>query len=174
MSFDWKSLVRSVAPALGATLGGPAGGLAVKFLADKFLGNPEAEEQDIAEAIMSASPEKLLELKKLDQDFALQMKELDIDIDRLAIGDRKDARQMFKVNIWPQVILSALFVVGYFAIIGLLIYFYDIDLNDRVFGILNTVIGVLTGAIPMILQFWFGSSLGSKEKTAQMGSKKNG
>jgi len=164
MSFDWKKLVRKVAPTIGAALGTPASGMAIKFLADKFLGNPDATEIELAGAIQNSTPEQILALKQLDQDFAIKMKELDIDVFRLETADRQNARELFKVNIWPQVILSGLFVVGYFSIMGLLVWMHDTHFDDRVFGILNTVIGVLTAAIPMILQFWFGSSTGSKEK----------
>lgn len=164
MSFDWKSLVKNIAPTLGTALAGPAGGMAVKFLAQKFLDNPEATEAELARAIETASPEQMIALKKLDQDFLVQMKELDIDVYRLEVGDRQNARELFKVNIWPQVILSTVFVIGYFGILALLIAFREVEFNDRVFGILNTILGVLTAAIPMILQFWFGSSTGSKEK----------
>lgn len=161
---SWKSIVRTVAPTLGTALGGPAGGMAVKFLADQLLGNPDATEQEVAQFVHAASPDQMLSLKSLDNDFAIQMKKLDIDVFALEVQDRENARELFKVNIWPQILLSALFISGYFGIMGVLIYFHNIDINDRIFGILNTVIGVLTAAIPMILQFWFGSSQGSKEK----------
>ena len=161
---SWKTLIRNVAPTLGAALGGPAGGMAVKFLAEKFLGDAKGSEQELATFIENATPTQMLEIKKADQQFALQMRELDIDVFELEVGDRQNARNLFKVNMWPQIILSALFIVGYFAILAILMYFNDVEINDRVFGILNTVIGVLTAAIPMILQFWFGSSLGSKQK----------
>ena len=164
MSFDWKKLVRNVAPTIGAALGTPASGMAIKFLTDKFLGNTDATEADLAKAIQDSTPEQMLTLKKLDQDFAVKMKELDIDVFRLETADRQNARELFKINIWPQVILSSMFVVGYFVLLGLIISFHDVEFGDRVFGVLNTIIGVLTAAIPMILQFWFGSSTGSKEK----------
>ncbi|MFT6220702.1 MAG: hypothetical protein ACJA0C_000099 [Candidatus Endobugula sp.] len=38
-------------------------------------------------------------------------------------------------------------------------------INNPVF---TTILGVLTAAIPQILGFWFGSSLGSKQKTESM------
>ncbi len=161
---NWKSLVRSVAPTLGAALGGPAGGMAVKFLSEQFLGKESAGEEALAAFVENASPSQMLEIKKADQQFAVQMRELDIDVFELEVGDRQNARDLFKVNMWPQIVLSALFIIGYFAILGVLMYFNGVEINDRVFGILNTVIGVLTAAIPMILQFWFGSSLGSKQK----------
>jgi hypothetical protein len=36
--FDWKELVKGVAPVIGGAFGGPFGGVAVKFMADALLG----------------------------------------------------------------------------------------------------------------------------------------
>ena len=40
--------------------------------------------------------------------------------------------------------------------------------NQTMTGVFATILGVLTAAIPQILNFWFGSSVGSKEKTSGM------
>lgn len=158
---DWKALVKSIAPTLGAALGGPMGGAATKFLADKFLGDPNATEQDLADVILSASPEKLAEIRKLDNDFKIEMRKLDIDVFKLEVSDKDSARDLAKVNMWPQIILSALFIGGFFS----LTY---IEASNPAISLSDYQKGILTAAIPMILQFWFGSSMGSKEKTAKM------
>jgi len=44
MAFDWKNVVRSVAPILGNAIGGPFGGAAVSALSNALLGKPEATE----------------------------------------------------------------------------------------------------------------------------------
>lgn len=160
----WQDLVKSVAPTLGTALGGPAAGMAVKFMADKLLGDPDASESDVAQYVEKASHEELLQLKGLDQQFAIRMRELDIDLFKAELADRQNARDILKFNMWPQVVFSALFVLGYFTIMAVLMSVTDLAINDRMFGILNTVIGVLTASVPQILQFWFGSSQGSKEK----------
>ncbi len=176
---DWKEIVRTVAPSLGSALGGPLGGVATKYIADKFLGNPNAGEAEIIEAVNSATPEQLAKLKQVDRDFEIEMRKLDIDVFKIEVDDRRSARELFKVNIWPQITLSAIFVIGYFFV---LFYLLDphkftipgpngqpVDINDDwIKGVFTTVLGVLTAAIPQILNFWFGSSLGSKEKTASL------
>ena len=165
---NWKSIVRNIAPTLGAALGGPAAGAAVKYLAQELLG-PEsnnATESEVARFIeTSATPEQLLGLKRLDNEFAAKMRELDIDVFELEVRDRQNAREMFRIAIWPQIVLSALFIIGYFLVLAVIVVHHDINISERMLGILNTVLGVLTAAIPMILQFWFGSSTGSKEKS---------
>jgi hypothetical protein len=166
IKFDWKKVVRSVAPTIGTAVGGPIGGVATKFIADALLGKPDATERDIEEAISNASPEMLAKLKRLDKEFETKMRELDIDVFALEVDDRKDARQMFKVNIWPQITLSGIFVAGYFGVLYILLSGGAMASmkNDALFGVFTTIIGVLTAAIPQILGFWFGSSMGSKEK----------
>lgn len=164
---SWKEIVRNVAPVIGTALGGPMAGTATKFIAEKMLGKPEATESEIEDAILGATPEKLTELRKIDADFKLSMKQLDIDVYELEYKDRDSARKLFEINVWPQIILSGIFVVGYFVIMVLLLTFSDKlpAENSALLGVFTTVLGVLTAAIPQILNFWFGSSLGSKEKT---------
>jgi len=73
-----KNIVGAVAPTLGTALGGPMGGMAANMIAD-VLGcpnNPKAIEKAVAEA----TPEQMLELKKAENDFDIQMKELEVDV----------------------------------------------------------------------------------------------
>ena len=159
-----KGIVKAVAPTIGTALGGPVGGMATKFIADKFLGNPDATDEQITQAIAGATPDDMLRLKSLDQEFATTMKKLDIDVFKLEVEDRKSARDMFKINIWPQISLSAIFTVGYFIVL------YEIlsggaSISPEMQPVANVVIGVLTAAMTTILAFWFGSSFGSREKT---------
>jgi hypothetical protein len=58
---NWKELVRQVAPTLSAALGGPLTGTAVRFIADKCLGKPDAGAPDagveeVALAMQGANP----------------------------------------------------------------------------------------------------------------------
>ena len=168
---DWKSIVKSVAPTIGAALGGPLGGMATKFLAEALLGKPDANQEDIADFLVTASPEKLVELKKLDAEFKTKMRELDIDVFELETKDRDSARQMFKTNIWPQIILSAVFIGGYFFVLyGLLNG--TITIQEAIKDTALLLIGLLTREVPTIMQFWFGSSMGSKDKTSALSGDK--
>lgn len=48
--FDWKAIVKTVAPALGTALGGPLAGTAVKVLSEALLGHSDGKEEEIARA----------------------------------------------------------------------------------------------------------------------------
>ncbi|MEW5248654.1 hypothetical protein [Microbulbifer discodermiae] len=165
---DWKAIVKSVAPTLGAALGGPVAGTAVKFLAGTLLGDEKATEQDIANTILTASPEQLLELRSLDSQFKLKMRELDINVYQLEVEDRKSARELgIKGGLWVQAVLSFVFISGYFFLTYLL-FSGSVEVTPAFEQTGTLMLGVITGAIPMILQFWYGSSQGSKEKTKAM------
>lgn len=166
-----KSIVKAVAPTLGTALGGPAGGMAAKIISEQILGKPDASEAEIEDFLLTASPEQMLELKKLDAQFAVDMKKLDIDVFRIESDDKKSARAMFGINIWPQISLTALFTVGYFVVlIVLLTGSVSIPADSQ--PVVNVVIGVLTAGMSTVLAFWFGSSVGSKEKNDMIGNKK--
>lgn len=163
---DWKSLVRNVAPTLGAALGGPFAGAATKFLADKFLGNPDATENEIADFVTTASPEKLVELRKLDNDFKIRMRELDVDVFKLEVSDRVSARDLAKTDMRPHIALSGVYTTGYFVMVYLFMT-GEVSIDPGLKTEFSIVLGVMTAAQTMIMQFWFGSSSGSKVKDAK-------
>nr|VFJ76237.1 MAG: hypothetical protein BECKFM1743C_GA0114222_109181 [Candidatus Kentron sp. FM]VFJ76368.1 MAG: hypothetical protein BECKFM1743A_GA0114220_109211 [Candidatus Kentron sp. FM]VFK23110.1 MAG: hypothetical protein BECKFM1743B_GA0114221_109021 [Candidatus Kentron sp. FM] len=167
---DWKKIVRTVAPTLGTALGGPMAGVATKFIADKLLGKSEATESEIEQAIAGGTPEQLAKLKEIDNQFKLEMEKLRIDLGKIQSEDRDSARKLFQVNVWPQIVLSVLFVGGYFTIVfalftstssGIMQAIHD----SQFFGVFTTLLGILTAAIPQILGFWFGSSMEIRNKT---------
>lgn len=167
---DWKGLVKSVAPVLGTALGGPFGGMASKWLAGELLGDENAGQDVLEEAIQTANPETFAKVKSLEMDFkkemariGLQEKQLRVDEEKIHASDRRSARGLFKVNIWPQIVISAIYIVGYFYVLHSILS-GDISIPAEMQRQVDVLLGGLTLAIPMILQFWFGSSTGSKEK----------
>lgn len=165
--FNWRALIGTVAPTLGAALGGPLGGMAGAVIAKVFMGKEKATDAELSTALANATPEQFLALKKADQDFAVHMKELDVDVFKLETADVQSARSMFSVNYWPQMALSALFIGGYF----LILYAYitghvtiAADMKDTA----TVLIGIMSASVTAIMGFWFGSSFGSREKTAAL------
>jgi hypothetical protein len=151
--FEWKNLVKTVAPLLGTALGGPLAGAATKFIADKFLGSPDATEEDISKALAFASPEQLVKLKELDNSFALEMKKLDIDLYNIDYLDRNSARDREKtIKDWTPSILAYGIAIGFFATVWKLLS--DGTLSDSEQVILNTMSNLLM----LALSYYFGSS----------------
>jgi hypothetical protein len=91
------------------------------------------------------------------------MARLDIDVYQIEVEDRKDARGLAKVNMLPQIILSSIFIAGYFAIVYML-FSGKVVIDESIRDMSNILLGVITANIPSIMSFWFGSSHGSKQK----------
>jgi hypothetical protein len=129
MSFDWKQLVKTVAPVLGTALGGPMAGAATKFIADKFLGNPNASEQEVVQAIQTATPDQLIKLKELDNDFKIEMRAYDSDDFKTETQGRANAyNREIEINKIPKdqrdntlKHIAYLFIGCYFTILALII-----------------------------------------------------
>jgi hypothetical protein len=72
---------------------------------------------------------------------------------------------------WTPSIISYLIVVGFFAVIGFLVFgLFKTPTGDSagaVIQIVNICIGALTAAFATVVNFWLGSSLGSRGKDAQ-------
>lgn len=160
MAKNWKAIVKSVAPTIATALGGPFVGMATKAIGDAVLGDGAASEEQIESALLT--PQALESLKSAERQFKAEMKRLDIDIEALAVDDRKNARDLAKTNMMPQISLSALFVFGYFAVLWVL-FSGTVTLAENMRDTANILLGVITAGIPMILRFWFGGSLHDRE-----------
>ena len=164
---DWKKLVGSVAPILGGTLGGPFGAMAGKFIADK-LG---VDESDLPDVIGSANPDTMLQIKNLDNEFKVKMKELGISEEQLHAGDRDSARDLaIKTSIYPQVTQSVLYDVA-FIMVCYYLFSAEVTYTEAQLALISYVMGILSAGLVQVNNFWFGSSSGSKEKTNLMGKK---
>lgn len=163
MSFDWKALLRTVAPALETAVGGPLLPMAISTIGTA-LGLSDATEEKVATALAGAKPEDLLALKKADEDFAAKMKQLDIDLERTNAGDRDSARKMqTETRSWTPHILALVITLGFF---GILIGMLSGHLSSKDSPELLLLIGSLATSWGMVVNFFYGSSSGSQAKDA--------
>ena len=155
-------LIGSVAPTIATALGGPVAGMAVKALSNAFFGHGDASQDEIQAALANPTADQLSALKKIDADFKVQMKSLDIDLERIAAGDRASARDMQKeTKDWIPRALAVSVTFGFFAIlIYMLIYGLPTTGNEA----LLLLLGALQTAWGGIIAFYFGSSSGSQQK----------
>ena len=148
----FKNIIGAVAPTLGTAIGGPMGGMAANMIAD-VLGVPN-DQKSIETAIQNATPEQMLELKKAEQAFEIQMKELDVDVFELEVADKQNARSMFSKD-WTARI------IGLFTIAGFLGYIFLVTLQppeQNSEALINLVLGYLGGLASAIISFYFGAS----------------
>lgn len=159
-------LLAQVAPTVATALGGPLAGLAVKTLSEAMFGHQDASESDVSAALMSATPEQLQKLKETDATFKLKMKELDIDLEKIAAGDRDSARNMqIRTNDWIPRAMAIMVTFGFF---GILAWLLVRGVPPSGSETLIYMLGALGTAWTGIVQFYFGSSAGSKAKTDAM------
>lgn len=147
-----KNLIGAVAPTIGTALGGPMGGMAANMIAD-VLGVPNTPKA-IEKAIQEATPEQMLELKKAEQAFELQMKELDVDVFKLEVGDTQDARKAFSKD-WTARIVGVSVVGGFMGYI-FLVTLQPPEQNSE--ALINLVLGYLGGLASAVISFYFGAS----------------
>ena len=96
----------------------------------------------------------MLELKKAEQEFETQMKELDVDIFKLETQDKQHARSMFSKD-WTARIIG-LFTIGGFLGYIFLVTLQPPEQNSE--ALINLVLGYLGGLASAIISFYFGAS----------------
>ena len=169
---DWKSTLATVAPAIATALGGPLAGVAVQ-MAGKALGLGDgATESDVEAAVLSGNPDVLVRLREVNTQFERDMKALDIDLERIHAGDRLSARDLAKTKgTLVQTALTVLFCSVFAVLMGQIFTGQEV-VHSSMRDIANFLLGTLTGILMQQMNFWFGSSSGSKEKTQKLDSLK--
>ena len=156
------NLLGQIAPTIASALLGPVGGLAVKTLAQALGLNTDATHDDIENAMLTATPEQLAAIRKADNDFKVQMKQLDIDLVKIAADDRRSARNMQMEVKSPLVPSLAIIIIAAFVAvtIGTLMGYAKIES-----AMAGTLIGYLSAKAELVLSFYFGSSADSEKKS---------
>lgn len=154
-----KQILRTVAPMLGTAIGGPFGAMAGSILS-AALGTPAGDEKAAEAALLSATPEALLALRKADQDFAVRMKELGIEESKLVYDDIANARgrEIAVRDTTPRNL--AYLVIGF---TGIVILATMLGLTKVETALAGTLIGYLVAECRSALTYYFGSSQGSKD-----------
>ena len=166
---SFKSLLSTIAPTvLSATLG-PFSGIAIAGLG-KALGIDGATTESITKAIQGGqiTPEAMAEIQKLELQFKNDEKERGFKYSELEFKDRDSARQ---ANVqggtqsklfWLSLLLLAI-SVG--AEVYVLFNGYSMAVDAVVVG---RILGFLDAIALQILAYWYGSSMGSHQKTELM------
>jgi len=147
-----KNVVGALAPTLGSALGGPLGGQAASVIAG-VLGC-KTDPGSINQAMHVATPEQMMELKKAEQRFELQMKELEVDIFALEVQDKQEARGRFSKD-WTARIMGIAVVGGFMGYIFLVTLQPPEQTSE---ALINLVLGYLGGLASAVISFYFGAS----------------
>ena len=169
---DWKSIVKTVAPSLGAVLGSPLAGTAIKVLTDTLLPGEAPDEKKLDQIISAGlSPDQIIAVKTADQNFERQMKELDVKLFEIEKDDRDSARKReIALGIFSSIGLHilALIVLGGFGFSVYWIFAGTLPTDPTQIGLMGTVVGYVSAKADQVVSYFFGSSAGSKQKTDAM------
>ena len=149
-------LLGDVAPALATVVAGPLGGAAVSAIAKQF--GVEDTVAAVTKAISS------------DPDAALKLAQIDLEKLKMQYANTADARDMQKIALQQSDTFSkrfTMYLTTFWSICAAIyigcITFVDIPMGNVRFA--DTILGFILGTvIATMLNFWFGSSIGSKEK----------
>jgi hypothetical protein len=168
--FDWKATIGAVAPGLAAALGGPLAGAAVKVIADKVFGNPNATEADLASALAAGTltGDQIKALKQAEMEMQVEMARIDQASEAAFLADTDSARKQTVALAeagssiaWAPVVISALIVGGFFTCVYML-FLVERNWDERTANLLNVLFGALTVSFTQVANYWLGSSAGSK------------
>ena len=181
---DWKKLVSTVAPTIGTMLGGPLAGSAISALSNLFLGKPDGTESEVSSAVLTGlTPEKIVEMQKVDLEHKEAMAKLGFDYAQLNqtkelayISDTADARKYKDDKVfWLGVIILGMFaatmgisLVGVYKILSGGITIADVSVVAALSGFIGSIIGYVSANAQQVVSYFYGSSAGSAQKTSEM------
>lgn len=159
---DW---IKTIAPLIGTALGGPLGGAAASFIADK-LGVNEKTVEAVSKVLNDGklSPEQIVQVKDAELEFQKFLETNKIKLEELAQQDRKSARDMLvATRAKTPAILTWIIVLAVLGLEGFLLVNGTPDNIDPL--VMGRIMGTLDMALGLVLAYWFGTTSGSTAKT---------
>lgn len=169
-TFDWRGVLRTVAPTVATLLGGPLAGVGVNALCD-VLGLDKTLPQDklnqqISAQLQIATPEALLKLKEMENEVVKFLTQAGIDLERIHAEDRASARnrQVQTKDRFPNILMILLSLM--FAGVLTAQIFLEIPVANA--KSLDIMLGSLGTAWLSGIYFFYGTSRGSQNKDVTM------
>jgi hypothetical protein len=147
--------------------------IAAKLLSNGLGADIKADPQSIQNAITTAmaSPEQLAILKKVDDDFAVQMRSLGIqeaeDVAKMMTDDLANARarEVAVKDSTPRVLAYGIVMLALLASYIVLAGKSPALKDTTGATLVGVVIGYIFGEVKQVFSYYFGSSAGSDRKT---------
>jgi len=168
---NFGPVIGAVAPTIATALGGPLAGMAVRALSGALFGGDESKGvDDISQLLGGVTPDHLAQMKQIDDDFKAKMASLNVDLAKIAEDNTDSARQMqISTKDWIPRVLAVFVSVGFFGIL-LVMLLVPMPKSDA----FTILLGALAAGWGGVMNFYFGSSAGSKAKTDILGQAVNG
>lgn len=170
MKIDWQktlNTISTVAPTVATALGGPLAGLAVNVVSSAL--GIDGSEEAISNAVATGNPEVFLKLKQAENDLTVKLKELDVQLENISMQDRTSARNReIAIKDNTPKILGGLILLGFFSVIGFLMVNGMTGIPPEVIGLMGILIGQVSSKAEQVVNYFFGSSAGSRRKSEQI------
>jgi hypothetical protein len=170
-----KKAISVIAPTVASVIGGPIAGVAVSELSNLLLGKPDGSPDELLTAFNGATADKLLQLKQLESETQLKLKQLEIDVAKLDYDDTANARQrqidIAKYTGKGDVVQDtlAIMIVAFVGLMTVALYFVKVPAESA--PLFNTAYGNMLGLGGLVVGFYFGSSRGAKSKDSMVDKK---
>lgn len=152
---DW---LKMIAPTLATAIGGPFGAMAYGVVAKVLNITPEDAQKTIEAGKLTA--DQIASVQLAEVELKARAQELGLDFAKVAVDDRKSARDMqISTKSLLPAILATVVTIGFFGIL--------VGMMTKAFvtsDALLLMLGSLGTAWTGIISFYFGSSAGSQAK----------
>jgi hypothetical protein len=169
MAMNWQDLGKQVAdfaPLLGTALGGPLGTGIGSIVASTFgTGNDPAQ---ISQAINS-DPDSILKLKEIELTHKAQLEQIALETTKAELDDKQNARQTHNQSKMPSILSIGLTLL--IVLIIYLLFFQPIPEGAK--EVLYMLLGVAVKEWGGAMQYWFGTTRSSSDKTKLLSTIKN-
>jgi hypothetical protein len=180
---EWKEVgakILDFAPLLGTLLGGPlgtAGGSLVKLIGNQLGLKAEETTPDNVMQILQTDPAAAVKMRELELTNKLELQKLVLEHERLEIQDRADARarqvgseKATGRRDYNLYILAYLYTAGFFCTVIIMTALtfsgkLPAEVPQFVVFLLGNLFGTLSAGVGAVLQYFFGSSMGSNLKS---------
>lgn len=152
-----------VAPTVAGALGGPLAGAAASSLSKAIFGKEGGAPEAMEAAILAGDPETLVRIREVEASFRRAIIDADLEAHRIAAGDRANARaRQIAVRDMTPTILGLSVIGGFFFVLTIMLWR---ELPARAETEFSIMLGALATMTAAVVNYYFGSSVGSREKT---------
>lgn len=166
---DWTSILKTLAPTLASAVLGPLGGAAVAAIGSA-IGIDSPTQEKIAKVITGGqlTPEAIERIRTLELQYQNEEKERGFKYSELEFKSVEGARQMqIATHSRMPAVLTILVTIGFFGILGALLYAPELKTNEIVMVMVGQLSAVWAGCVT----FYTGTTFNSASKNAIIANK---
>lgn len=158
-----KQIIATVAPTVATALGGPLGGMAMKTIMTALDIDPNTDEKIVLEQVKKADPEMLFKLKQLEQQFVVQMRQLEVNVQELEVKNLDSARNR-EIQLKDNTNKYLAYIITFlYAVMQIWLLTGNI-LPQEMREIVMRALGSMDAILVMVFGYYFGSSIDKIKK----------